>query len=45
MFETMGESILFTMEKVLGDGFDDQTREAWKQTYDAIKEDMIAARK
>ena len=43
MFQTMGDSIIFTLEKVLGDDFDKATREAWVETYEAIKQDMIKA--
>lgn len=41
MFKTMGESLLLTLEKVLGDAFDKDTRAAWVETYGEISQDMI----
>ena len=45
MFAVMGESLEQTWEKVLGDDFDPITREAWKETYAELSNDMIRAQK
>ena len=43
MFAVMGEALEFTLDKVLGDDFDGATRDAWKETYAEISQDMIRA--
>ena len=43
MFPIMGQSMLLMLEKILGDNFNDVTREAWKETYAELSQDMIRA--
>lgn len=45
MFDVMGESLIVMLEEVLGDEFNQPTREAWVEIYGEISHDMIAARK
>jgi hemoglobin-like flavoprotein len=37
----VGECLLFTLEKVIGDKWDEETREAWAAVYDVLAETMI----
>lgn len=43
MFAVMGDSLINMLEQVLGDSFDDSTREAWRKTYSDLSQDMISA--
>ena len=42
-YETVGAALLWTLQQGLGDAFDDNTREAWVQTYGALSSVMIDA--
>lgn len=42
-YETVGEALLWTLEKGLGDLFTPETREAWAQTYEVLAKEMITA--
>ncbi len=44
-YETVGEALLWTLEKGLGDEFTDDVKEAWTLTYMAISNVMIDASK
>ena len=44
-YETVGQALLWTLEKGLGDVFTDDTREAWTLTYTTLADVMIAAGK
>lgn len=43
MFPMMGDALLETLETTLGDSFNDNVREAWKETYAELSQDMIKA--
>lgn len=45
MFVFMGESLILMLEKLLGNQFTEATREAWKETYGELSNDMILASK
>lgn len=42
-FTPVGESLLFTLEKGLGDDWNDELKEAWATTYQILADTMIAA--
>ena len=44
-YETVGQALLWTLGKGLGDAFTDDTREAWTLTYTTLADVMIAAGK
>lgn len=43
MFPMMGDALLETLSGTLGDAFNDSVREAWKETYAELSQDMIKA--
>ena len=40
-YKVVGECLLWTLEKVIGDKWDEETREAWAAVYDVLAETMI----
>lgn len=44
-YHTVGEALLWTLEKGLGDDFTDSVREAWTQTYLTLSSVMLDAAK
>lgn len=40
-YQVVGECLLWTMEKVLGDKWNDETREAWTAVYGVLSDAMI----
>jgi len=42
-YETVGEALLWTLQRALGDNFDDATREAWATAYDEMTTIMMRA--
>jgi len=42
-YATVGEALLWTLEKGLGEAFDDQMREAWTAAYVTLAQTMHAA--
>ena len=45
MFPIMGESLIKMLEKVLGDSFSQNKRDAWLETYGELSADMIEGQK
>ena len=43
MYEFMGEALLYTLEKMLGDRFTPSIREAWEQVYADLTMDILSA--
>ena len=43
MFSFMGEALITTLEQTIGDDFTDAVRDAWKETYAQLSQDMIRA--
>lgn len=43
MFPAMGEALLFTLQKQLGDQFTTAMEDSWKETYNTLTQDMIRA--
>lgn len=43
MFPVMGEALILTLETTLGDDFTPEIREAWKETYNELSQDMVRA--
>ena len=43
MFPVMGEALLKTLEATIGADFNDAVRDAWKETYAELSQDMIRA--
>jgi hemoglobin-like flavoprotein len=43
MYDTVGESLLWTLEQGLGEAFTDDVRDAWAETYAKLAEVMKAA--
>lgn len=43
MFGIMGEALLKTLEETIGADFNDAVRDAWKETYAELSQDMIRA--
>ena len=44
-YATVGEALLWTLEKGLGDAFTDDAREAWTETYVTLSNVMLDASK
>tara|TARA_R110002167_G_scaffold8756_6_gene40043 strand:+ start:222 stop:1088 length:867 start_codon:yes stop_codon:yes gene_type:complete len=42
-YDAVADALLWTLEQVLGDDFDNETREAWAVTYDLLASTMIEA--
>jgi nitric oxide dioxygenase len=42
-YDTVGDSLLWMLEHILGPAFDETTREAWTAAYDGLSGMMIAA--
>ena len=40
-YQVVGECLLWTLEKVLGDKWNDETREAWTAVYSVLSDAMI----
>eukprot|EP00977_Amphora_coffeiformis_P015264 scaffold4484_cov170-Amphora_coffeaeformis.AAC.4 len=40
MYEFMGEALVYTLEKLLGDDFKPEVREAWNQIYIELSDDI-----
>ena len=40
-YQVVGECLLWTLEKVVGDKWNDETREAWRAVYQVISDSMI----
>ena len=40
-YQVVGECLLWTLEKVLGDKWNDETREAWTEVYGVFSDAMI----
>eukprot|EP00977_Amphora_coffeiformis_P013406 scaffold3505_cov170-Amphora_coffeaeformis.AAC.3 len=43
MFPVMGEALLITLEQTIGADFNDCVRDAWKETYAELSQDMVRA--
>lgn len=43
MYEFMGEALLYTLRKMLGDGFTPAVKEAWEIIYGELATDIKAA--
>jgi len=43
MYGFMGEALMYTLEKMLGDDFKKETREAWEQVYSELASDILSA--
>ena len=43
MFPVMGEALLHTLEQTLGTDFSDEIKDAWKETYHELAQDMVKA--
>jgi methyl-accepting chemotaxis protein len=43
MFPIMGDALMHTLETTLKGDFTDAVRDAWKETYSALSQDMIRA--
>lgn len=43
MFPVMGEALLLTLEQTIGADFNDAVRDAWKETYAELSQDMVKA--
>ena len=43
MFPKMGDALIATLEQTLGDDFSDAVRDAWKETYAELSQDMVRA--
>ena len=43
MFPVMGDALLKTLEQTIGAEFTDAVRDAWKETYAELSQDMIKA--
>mmetsp|Transcript_5730 Transcript_5730/g.11149 ORF Transcript_5730/g.11149 Transcript_5730/m.11149 type:complete len:158 (+) Transcript_5730:56-529(+) len=43
MYEFMGEALVYTLEKLLGDDFKPEVREAWNQIYIELSDDIKSA--
>ena len=44
-FPIVGQALLDTLEKALGDAFTKETKEAWAGVYGVITENMVAGMK
>jgi nitric oxide dioxygenase len=42
-YATVGEALLWTFDRLLGEAFDEATRDAWAAAYDLLSGRMIAA--
>ena len=42
-FPYMGDSLMHALESGLDDDFDTESREAWREVYDAIADDLVKA--
>ena len=42
-YDTVGASLMWTLDRMLGAGFDHETADAWATAYDALATVMIAA--
>ncbi|HSL77412.1 MAG TPA: globin family protein [Candidatus Limnocylindrales bacterium] len=42
-YDTVGAALMWTLDRVLGAGFDDETADAWATAYDALASVMIEA--
>ena len=40
-YQVVGECLLWTLEKVVGDKWNDETREAWRAVYEELSNAMI----
>ena len=40
-YQVVGECLLWTLEKVIGDKWNDETREAWRAVYEELSSYMI----
>jgi hemoglobin-like flavoprotein len=43
MFPMMGEALVETLEASLGDDFNENVREAWREVYAELSQDMVKA--
>jgi hemoglobin-like flavoprotein len=41
MYPAMGEALMFTLDKFLGDKFKESSRDSWTEVYNALSADMI----
>jgi len=39
----MGEALIYALEETLGGDLTDSVKDAWRETYKALSEDMIRA--
>lgn len=44
-FPSMGRALIYAVKEQLGDGFTDETKDAWVEVYGALSYDMIRAQK
>ncbi len=42
-YQTVGEALLWTLDKGLGDDFTDDVKDAWAETYTTLSDIMLAA--